>query len=315
MVDFVIFDRIRAYDKVWVRQLLDKFAQAMGVTIDVETSFLSEWPGHPDAFIDGLLPLYLAQSFNKNGYFSGYKLFAKEMIGGTNTSVWQRAEMTTTYPPYTLSSESTIKGPDNMALLRDGGNSEVETASIAPLEGSELKAAAEYLRRKYRIWKRINNRFLLFATYSDNPERTVMMLFDRQRADKLRKVVVHRRNAHGKMTDVTYYYMEPVLCQEKCWWHAPDYPYWCHWFMTERQEERHERRWLRDTYKLNAPSNVVDDSKFGVWGGYIEQLHDDKDYDRLNKHRSKYRRRIRTISRYHQEYYTDGMMVWLRVKL
>ena len=224
MVDFVIFDRIRAYDKVWVRQLLDKFAQAMGVTIDVETSFLSEWPGHPDAFIDGLLPLYLAQSFNKNGYFSGYKLFAKEMIGGTNTSVWQRAEMTTTYPPYTLSSESTIKGPDNMALLQDGGNSEVEMASIAPLEGSELKATAEYLRRKYRIRKRINNRFLLFATYSDNPERTVMMLFDRQRADKLRKVVVHRRNAHGKMTDVTYYYMEPVLCQEECWWHAPTIP-------------------------------------------------------------------------------------------
>lgn len=315
MVDFVIFDRIRAYDEVWVRQLLDKFAQAMGVTIDVNTYFSKLFGGYPDAFINGSSSLCLAESFDKRGCFGGYALFAKSMIGGTNTSILQRKGMITAYPPYTLTSESTIEGPDNMALLQDGGNSEVEMASIAPLEGSERKAAAEYLRRKYRIRKRINNRFLLFATYSDNPERTVMMLFDRQRADKLRKVVVHRRNAHGKMTDVTYYYMEPVLCQEECWWHAPDYPYWCHWFMTERQEERHERRWLRDTYKLNAPSNVVDDSKFGVWGGYIEQLHNDKDYDRLNKHRSKYRRRIRTISRYHQEYYTDGMMVWLRVKL
>ena len=284
MVDFVIFERIRAYDKVWVRQLLDKFAQAMGVTIDVETSFLSEWPGHPDAFIDGLLPLYLAQSFNKNGYFSGYKLFAKEMIGGTNTSVWQRAEMTTTYPPYTLSSESTIKGPDNMALLRDGGNSEVEMASIAPLEGSELKAAAEYLRRKYRIWKRINNRFMLFCTSSyDRYDRMIMMLFDRQRVDKLRKMVVHRRNDQGKMTDVTYYYMEPVLCEERDWYKSID--------------------------EIDASVNVA--TKSGVWNRYVEQLHDDKDSALLYK----YRKRTRVVSRYVQEHDVDGMMVWLRVKL
>ena len=284
MVDFVIFDRIRAYDEVWVRQLLDKFAQAMGVTIDVETSFLSEWPGHPDAFIDGLLPLYLAQSFNKNGYFSGYKLFAKEMIGGTNTSVWQRAEMTTTYPPYTLSSESTIKGPDNMALLRDGGNSEVETASIAPLEGSELKAAAEYLRRKYRVRKRINNRFMLFCTSSyDRYDRMIMMLFDRQRVDKLRKMVVHRRNDQGKMTDVTYYYMEPVLCEERDWYKSID--------------------------EIDASVNVA--TKSGVWNRYVEQLHDDKDSALLYK----YRKRTRVVSRYVQEHDVDGMMVWLRVKL
>ena len=284
MVDFVIFDRIRAYDEVWVRQLLDKFAQAMGVTIDVETSFLSEWPGHPDAFIDGLLPLYLAQSFNKNGYFSGYKLFAKEMIGGTNTSVWQRAEMTTTYPPYTLSSESTIKGPDNMALLQDGGNSEVEMASIAPLEGSERKAAAEYLRRKYRVRKRINNRFMLFCTSSyDRYDRMIMMLFDRQRVDKLRKMVVHRRNDQGKMTDVTYYYMEPVLCEERDWYKSID--------------------------EIDASVNVA--TKSGVWNRYVEQLHDDKDSALLYK----YRKRTRVVSRYVPEHDVDGMMVWLRVKL
>lgn len=309
MVDFAILEEIVWYNETWAHQLLDRFAKAMVMTIEVETPP----SGHPKALLNGKPnALYLAEVLDKSGHFDSYALFAKPKAGGSELSRYGSA---TAYLPYTLSSESTVEGPDNMALLQSGGNSEVEMASIAPLEGSELKAAAEYLRRKYRIRKRINNRFLLFATYSDNPERTVMMLFDRQRADKLRKVVVHRRNAHGKMTDVTYYYMEPVLCQEKCWWHAPDYPYWCHWFMTERQEERHERRWLRDSYKLNAPSNVVDDSNIGVWGGYIEQLHNDKDYDRLNKHRSKYRRRIRTISRYHQEYYTDGMMVWLRVKL
>lgn len=284
MVDFVIFDRIRAYDEVWVRQLLDKFAQAMGVTIDVETSFLSEWPGHPDAFINGSSSLCLAESFDKRGYFGGCTLFAKEMIGGANTSVLQRKGMITTYPPYTLSSESTIEGPDNMALLQDGGNFEVEMASIAPLEGSERKAAAEYLRRKYRVRKRINNRFMLFCTSSyDHYERMIMMLFDRQRVDKLRKIVVHRRNDHGKMDDVTFYYMEPVLCEERDWYTSID--------------------------EVEPSVEVATES--GVWNRYVEQLHDDKDSALLYK----YRKRTRVVSRYTQEHDVDGMMVWLRVKL
>ena len=284
MVDFVIFERIRAYDEVWVRQLLDKFAQAMGVTIDVNTYFSKLFGGYPDAFINGSSSLCLAESFDKRGCFGGYALFAKSMIGGTNTSVWQRAEMTTAYPPYTLTSESTIEGPDNMALLQDGGNSEVEMASIAPLEGSELKAAAEYLRRKYRIWKRINNRFMLFCTSSyDRYDRMIMMLFDRQRVDKLRKMVVHRRNDQGKMTDVTYYYMEPVLCEERDWYKSID--------------------------EIDASVNVA--TKSGVWNRYVEQLHDDKDSALLYK----YRKRTRVVSRYVQEHDVDGMMVWLRVKL
>lgn len=169
-----------------------------------------------------------------------------------------------------------------MALLQSGGNSEVEMASIAPLEGSERKAAAEYLRRKYRVWKRINNRFMLFCTLSEQ-NRRIMMLFDRQRVDKLRKIVVHRRNDHGKMTDVTYYYMEPVLCEERDWYTSID--------------------------EVEPSVEVATES--GVWNRYVEQLHDDKDSALLYK----YRKRTRVVSRYVQNHNVDGMMVWLRVKL
>lgn len=278
MVDFVILEEIVWYNETWAHQLLDRFAKAMGMTIEVEPTP----SGHPEALLNGKPnALYLAEVLDKSGHFDSYALFAKPKAGGSELSRYGSA---TAYLPYTLSSESTIEGPDNMALLQDGGNSEVEMASIAPLEGSELKAAAEYLRRKYRVRKRINNRFMLFCTSSyDRYDRMIMMLFDRQRVDKLRKMVVHRRNDQGKMTDVTYYYMEPVLCEERDWYKSID--------------------------EIDASVNVA--TKSGVWNRYVEQLHDDKDSALLYK----YRKRTRVVSRYVQEHDVDGMMVWLRVKL
>ena len=276
MVDFAILEEIVWHNETWAHQLLDRFAKAMGMTIEVETPP----SGHPKALLNGKPnALYLAEVLDKSGHFDSYALFAKPKAGGSELSHYGSA---TAYLPYTLSSESTIEGPDNMAILQGGGNSEAETASIAPLEGSERKAAAEYLRRKYRVWKRINNRFMLFCTLSKQ-NRRIMTLFDRQRVDKLRKVVVHRRDDHGKMTDVTYYYMEPVLCEERDWYTSID--------------------------EVEPSVKVATES--GVWNRYVEQLHDDKDSALL----SKYRKRTRVVSRYVQEHDVDGMMVWLRVKL
>lgn len=276
MVDFAILEEIVWYNETWAHQLLDRFAKAMGMTIEVETPP----SGHPKALLNGKPnALYLAEVLDKSGHFDSYALFAKPKAGGSELSHYGSA---TAYLPYTLSSESTIEGPDNMAILQGGGNSEAETAHIAPLEGSERKAAAEYLRRKYRVWKRINNRFMLFCTLSKQ-NRRIMTLFDRQRVDKLRKMVVHRRDDHGKMTDVTYYYMEPVLCEERDWYTSID--------------------------EVEPSVEVATES--GVWNRYVEQLHDDKDSALL----SKYRKRTRVVSRYVQNHNVDGMMVWLRVKL
>ena len=276
MVDFAILEEIVWYNETWAHQLLDRFAKAMGMTIEVETPP----SGHPKALLNGKPnALYLAEVLDKSGHFDSYALFAKPKVGGSELSRYGSA---TAYLPYTLSSESTIESPDNMAILQGGGNSEAETASIAPLEGSERKAAAEYLRRKYCVWKRINNRFMLFCTLSKQ-NRRIMTLFDRQRVDKLRKMVVHRRDDHGKMTDVTYYYMEPVLCEERDWYTSID--------------------------EVEPSVEVATES--GVWNRYVEQLHDDKDSALL----SKYRKRTRVVSRYVQEHDVDGMMVWLRVKL
>lgn len=276
MVDFAILEEIVWYNETWAHQLLDRFAKAMGMIIEVETPP----SGHPKALLNGKPnALYLAEVLDKSGHFDSYALFAKPKAGGSELSHYGSA---TAYLPYTLSSESTIKGPDNMAILQGGGNSEAETAHIAPLEGSERRAAAEYLRRKYCVWKRINNRFMLFCTLSKQ-NRRIMTLFDRQRVDKLRKVVVHRRDDHGKMTDVTYYYMEPVLCEERDWYTSID--------------------------EVEPSVEVATES--GVWNRYVEQLHDDKDSALLSKHR----KRTRVVSRYVQEHDVDGMMVWLRVKL
>lgn len=276
MVDFAILEEIVWYNETWAHQLLDRFAKAMGMTIEVETPP----SGHPKALLNGKPnALYLAEVLDKSGHFDSYALFAKPKAGGSELSHYGSA---TAYLPYTLSSESTIEGPDNMAILQGGGNSEAETASIGPLEGSERKAAAEYLRRKYRVWKRINNRFMLFCTLSKQ-NRRIMTLFDRQRVDKLRKMVVHRRDDHGKMTDVTYYYMEPVLCEERDWYTSID--------------------------EVEPSVEVATES--GVWNRYVEQLHDDKDSALLYK----YRKRTRVVSRYVQNHNVDGMMVWLRVKL
>ena len=276
MVDFAILEEIVWYNETWAHQLLDRFAKAMGMTIEVETPP----SGRPKALLNGKPnALYLAEVLDKSGHFDSYALFAKPKAGGSELSHYGSA---TAYLPYTLSSESTIEGPDNMAILQGGGNSEAETAHIAPLEGSERKAAAEYLRRKYRVWKRINNRFMLFCTLSKQ-NRRIMTLFDRQRVDKLRKMVVHRRDDHGKMTDVTYYYMEPVLCEERDWYTSID--------------------------EVEPSVKVATES--GVWNRYVEQLHDDKDSALL----SKYRKRTRVVSRYVQNHNVDGMMVWLRVKL
>ena len=276
MVDFAILEEIVWYNETWAHQLLDRFAKAMGMTIEVKTPPFS----HPKALLNGKPnALYLAEVLDKSGHFDSYALFAKPKAGGSELSHYGSA---TAYLPYTLSSESTIEGPDNMAILQGGGNSEAETAHIAPLEGSERRAAAEYLRRKYCVWKRINNRFMLFCTLSKQ-NRRIMTLFDRQRVDKLRKVVVHRRNDQGKMTDVTYYYMEPVLCEERDWYTSID--------------------------EVEPSVEVATES--GVWNRYVEQLHDDKDSALL----SKYRKRTRVVSRYVQEHDVDGMMVWLRVKL
>ena len=276
MVDFAILEEIVWYNETWAHQLLDRFAKAMGMTIEVGTPP----SGRPKALLNGKPnALYLAEVLDKSGHFDSYALFAKPKAGGSELSHYGSA---TAYLPYTLSSESTIEGPDNMAILQGGGNSEAETAHIAPLEGSERKAAAEYLRRKYRVWKRINNRFMLFCTLSKQ-NRRIMTLFDRQRVDKLRKMVVHRRDDHGKMTDVTYYYMEPVLCEERDWYTSID--------------------------EVEPSVEVATES--GVWNRYVEQLHDDKDSALL----SKYRKRTRVVSRYVQNHNVDGMMVWLRVKL
>lgn len=276
MVDFAILEEIVWYNETWAHHLLDRFAKAMGMTIEVETPP----SGHPKALLNGKPnALYLAEVLDKSGHFDSYALFAKPKAGGSELSHYGSA---TAYLPYTLSSESTIEGPDNMAILQGGGNSEAETAHIAPLEGSERRAAAEYLRRKYCVWKRINNRFMLFCTLSKQ-NRRIMTLFDRQRVDKLRKVVVHRRDDHGKMTDVTYYYMEPVLCEERDWYKSID--------------------------EVEPSVKVATES--GVWNRYVEQLHDDKDSALLYK----YRKRTRVVSRYCQNHNVDGMMVWLRVKL
>lgn len=276
MVDFAILEEIVWYNETWAHELLDRFAKAMDVAIWVETPPR----GHPKALLNGKPnALYLAEVFDKSGHFDSYALFAKPKAGGSELSHYGSA---TAYLPYTLSSESTVEDPDNMAILQGGGNSEAETAHIAPLEGSERDAAAEYLRRKYRVWKRINNRFMLFCTLSKQ-NRRIMMLFDRQRVDKLRKIVVHQRDTSDKMTDVTYYYMEPVLCEERDWYTSID--------------------------EVEPSVKVATES--GVWNRYVEQLRNDKDSSLL----SKYRKRTRVVSRYVQEHDVDGMMVWLRVKL
>lgn len=276
MVDFAILEEIVWYNETWAHQLLDRFAKAMGMTIEVETTP----SGHPEALLNGKPnALYLAEVLDKSGHSNSYMLFAKPKAGGSELSRYGSA---TAYLPYTLSSESTVESPDNMALLQSGGNSEVEMASIAPLEGSEREMVADRLRRKYRVWKRINNRFMLFCTLSKQSRR-IMMLFDRQRVDKLRKMVVHQRDTHNKATDVTYYYMEPVLCEERDWYTSID--------------------------EVEPSVKVATES--GVWNRYVEQLHDDKDSALLYK----YRKRTRVVSRYVQNHNVDGMMVWLRVKL
>lgn len=231
--------------------VLDKFAKAMGVALDVDVD--------PDT--DTGVPLmngkpgqvYMATMIERtvdNGTNTSIVLFAKPLASD------QPISYCGTYQPRKLVDKSTIDGLSNkMFSLRwrvDGkavnptkpDEPELQTVSIVPLTDDERDAVARQLRRKYRVDSCFDNRFVVLNTcnkpthspgvadyYSPTGISNIMpiedvygtdvciddtmTLFDRQNVDKVFKMVTSQRGSDGRVREVVQYCMEPVLCASR----------------------------------------------------------------------------------------------------
>lgn len=216
-----IFDEITQYGYDDVQQLLNKFSKAMGVPIKVKRPLNFD---DTKAFINGVPnALYLAKMYDIDNNLQGTVLFAKPKASEPNDDP-DRYATGTLYPPRTLADKPAVESLDNKMFFLGDGDDEVQTISVTPLKGSERVAVAKQLRQKYRVRNRSNNRFVVFFSHSHSfytydgsfghiLYRGVTTLFDRQNVDQVRKLVMHRRDANGKMQEVVRYCMEPVLCE------------------------------------------------------------------------------------------------------
>lgn len=216
-----IFDEITQYGYDDVQQLLNKFSKAMGVPIKVKRPLNFD---DTKAFINGVPnALYLAKMYDIDNNLQGTVLFAKPKASEPNDDP-DRYATGTLYSPRTLADKPAVESLDNKMFFLGDGDDEVQTISITPLKGSERAAVAKQLRQKYRVRSRSNNRFVVFFSHSHSfytydgsfghiLYRGVTTLFDRQDVDQVRKLVMQRRDANGKMQEVVRYCMEPVLCE------------------------------------------------------------------------------------------------------
>lgn len=218
-----IFDEITQYGYDDVQQLLNKFSKAMGVPIKVKRPLNFD---DTKAFINGVPnALYLAKMYDIDNNIQGTVLFAKPKASEPNDDPDRYAPITL-YPPRTLADKPAVESLDNKMFFLGDGDDEVQTISVTPLKGSERVAVAKQLRQKYRVRSRSNNRFVVFFSQSQSfytvdaflglghlGGRGVTTLFDRQDVYQVRKLVMRRRDANGKMQEVVRYCMEPVLCE------------------------------------------------------------------------------------------------------
>lgn len=226
--------------------VLDKFAKAMGVALDVDPDTDTGVPlmnGKPGQ-------VYMATMIERtvnNAINTSIVLFAKPLASD------QPIPYCGTYQPRKLVDKSTIDGLSNkMFSLRwrvDGkavnptkpDEPELQTVSIVPLTDDERDAVARQLRRKYRVDSCFDNRFVVLNTcnkpthspgvadyYSPTGISNIMpiedvygtdvciddtmTLFDRQNVDKVFKMVTSQRGSDGRVREVVQYCMEPVLC-------------------------------------------------------------------------------------------------------
>lgn len=226
--------------------VLDKFAKAMGVALDVDPDTDTGVPlmnGKPGQ-------VYMATMIERtvdNGTNTSIVLFAKPLASDQPILYYG------TYQPRKLVDKSTIDGLSNkMFSLRwrvngkavnstKSDESELQTVSIVPLVDNERDAVARQLRRKYRVDSCFDNRFVVLNTcnkpthfpgiadyYSPTGISNIMdiedvyghdvciddtmTLFDRQNVDKVFKMVTSQRGSDGRVREVVQYCMEPVLC-------------------------------------------------------------------------------------------------------
>lgn len=231
--------------------VLDKFAKAMGVALDVDPDTDTGVPlmnGKPGQ-------VYMATMIERtvdNGTNTSIVLFAKPLASDQPISYYG------TYQPRKLVDKSTIDGLSNkMFSLRwrvngkavnstKSDESELQTVSIVPLVDNERDAVARQLRRKNRVDSCFDNRFVVLNTcnkpthfpgiadyecYYDSHISDIMpiedvyghdvciddtmTLFDRQNVDKVFKMVTSQRGSDGRVREVVQYCMEPVLCASR----------------------------------------------------------------------------------------------------
>lgn len=233
--------------------VLDKFAKAMGVALDVDTDTDTGVPlmnGKPGQ-------VYMATMIERtvnNAINTSIVLFAKPLASDQPIPYYG------TYQPRKLVDKSTIDGLSNkMFSLRwrvDGkavnptkpDEPELQTVSIVPLVDNERDAVARQLRREYRVDSDddFDNRFVVLNTcnkpthfpgiadyecYYDSHISDIMpiedvygtdvciddtmTLFDRQNVDKVFKMVTSQRGSDGRVREVVQYCMEPVLCASR----------------------------------------------------------------------------------------------------
>ena len=231
--------------------VLDKFAKAMGVALDVDPDTDTGVPlmnGKPGQ-------VYMATMIERtvdNGTNTSMVLFAKPLASDQPIPYYG------TYQSRKLVDKSTIDGLSNkMFSLRwrvngkavnstKSDESELQTVSIVPLVDNERDAVARQLRRKYRVDSCFDNRFVVLNTcnkpthfpgiadyecYYDSHISDIMpiedvyghdvciddtmTLFDRQNVDKVFKMVTSQRGSDGRVREVVQYCMEPVLCASR----------------------------------------------------------------------------------------------------
>lgn len=231
--------------------VLDKFAKAMGVALDVDPDTDTGVPlmnGKPGQ-------VYMATMIERtvnNAINTSIVLFAKPLASDQPIPYYG------TYQPRKLVDKSTIDGLSNkMFSLRwrvngkavnstKSDESELQTVSIVPLVDNERDAVARQLRRKYRVDSCFDNRFVVLNTcnkpthfpgiadyecYYDSHISDIMpiedvyghdvciddtmTLFDRQNVDKVFKMVTSQRGSDGRVREVVQYCMEPVLCASR----------------------------------------------------------------------------------------------------
>lgn len=231
--------------------VLDKFAKAMGVALDVDPDTDTGVPlmnGKPGQ-------VYMATMIERtvnNAINTSIVLFAKPLASDQPIPYYG------TYQPRKLVDKSTIDGLSNkMFSLRwrvngkavnstKSDESELQTVSIVPLVDNERDAVARQLRRKHRVDSCFDNRFVVLNTcnkpthfpgiadyecYYDSHISDIMpiedvyghdvciddtmTLFDRQNVDKVFKMVTSQRGSDGRVREVVQYCMEPVLCASR----------------------------------------------------------------------------------------------------